>query len=135
MQTHGHGFLRLNMDLSREDAKQAVDAELEDLGLRSPSVVISLAPCTDLAVSGAAHFERKRQADPEFQNRAVRMARLAEQWGVPYAVENPVSVLATLWRKPDFTFHPCDFANYCPDGPHPEFPDVIPEKDLYNKKI
>jgi len=134
MQTHGHGFFRLNIDLSREDAKQAVDAELSALSFRSPSVVISFAPCTDLAVSGAAHFERKRQADPEFQNKAVRMARLAEQWGVPYAVENPVSVLATLWRKPDFTFHPCDFANYCPDGPHPEFPDVIPEKDLYNKK-
>jgi len=134
MQTHGYGFFRLNVDLSRDDAKQAVDNELDALGFRSPSIVISFTPCTDLAVSGAAHFERKRQADPEFQNKAVRMARLAEQWGVPYAVENPVSVLSTMWRKPDFTFHPCDFANYCPEGPHPEFPDVIPAQDRYNKK-
>lgn len=134
MQTHGYGFFRLNIDLSRDDAKQAVDNELDALGFRSPSIVISFTPCTDLAVSGAAHFERKRQADPEFQNKAVSMARLAEQWGVPYAVENPVSVLSTMWRKPDFTFHPCDFANYCPEGPHPEFPDVIPAQDRYNKK-
>ena len=27
MQTHGHGFLRFNIDLSREDAKEAVDAK------------------------------------------------------------------------------------------------------------
>ena len=57
--------------------------------------------CTDLAVSGAAHFERKRKADPEFQIRASNHARwcasLFESLDIPYFIENPVSRLATLW--------------------------------------
>ena len=127
------GHTVLNIDLSRYGAL-TVQSELTYRGLAMPSLVVSFAPCTDLAVSGAAHFERKREADPQFQEKAVRMARLAEQFGCPYMVENPVSVLATLWKKPEMYWHPYDFAYLCPTGPHPEFPDVIPERDLYPKK-
>ena len=64
------------------------------------------------------------------------LARIAEKFNCPYMVENPVSVLSTLWRKPDHYWNPCDFARYIPESEavHPEFPDVIPERDLYNKK-
>jgi len=131
----GQAFVRLNVDLSQPDAFKRVNTLLQyGLGFALPSLVVSFAPCTDLAVSGAAHFERKRLRDPEFQNKAVAQARLAEAWGVPYAVENPVSVLSTLWRKPNHTFHPYEYAGFCDEGPHPEFPDVIPEQDRYNKK-
>ena len=40
----------------------AVDGEF---GSR-PDIVFAFQPCTDLAVSGAAHFERKRKLDPDF---------------------------------------------------------------------
>lgn len=130
----GEPFRRYNIDLSLPTAKQKVDAMLLADGLQPPSFVLSFAPCTDLAVSGAAHFAKKRQADPEFQSRAVEQAKLASYWGAPYAVENPVSVLSTLWRKPDHTFHPYQYAGYCQAGKHPEFPDIIPEQDRYNKK-
>jgi hypothetical protein len=30
-------------------------------------------------------------------------------------VENPVSVLATKWRKPDYYFNPYDYSGYCAD--------------------
>ena len=127
-------LFRLNIDLSLPAAKEAVEESIEGLGLAPASFCLSFAPCTDLAVSGAAHFERKRQADPEFQNKAVQLARLASQFGCAYAVENPVSVLATLWMKPAMYWNPTDFAGYCPVGPHPEFPDIVPEQDRYNKK-
>ena len=125
---------RLNIDLSLPDAKEAVEASIEGLGLASPSFCLSFAPCTSLAVSGAAHFERKRQLDAEFQTKAAKLARLASEFGCAYAVENPVSVLATLWRKPNMYWNPCDFAGYCPEGDHPEFPEIIPAQDRYNKK-
>mgnify|MGYP003682223585 CR=1 FL=1 len=126
--------LRLNIDLSLPAAKEAVEANIAGEGLAPPSFCLSFAPCTDLAVSGAAHFERKRQVDPEFQTKAAKLARLASEFGCAYAVENPVSVLATLWKKPDMYWNPCDFAGYCPVGPHPEFPDIVPAQDRYNKK-
>jgi len=39
-----------------------------------------------------------------------RCRRICEASGAPYLIENPVSTLATYWRKPDYTFHPCDLA-------------------------
>ena len=127
-----HTFL--NIDLSHELALADVYLELAKRGLADPSLVLSFAPCTDLAVSGAKHFKAKLERDPECQNRAVRMAKLASEFGCPYAVENPVSRLATLWRKPDHYWHPWHYTDSCPAGAHPEFPDVIPANDWYNKK-
>ena len=126
--------VRLSIDLSQGDAVYMVQWHLRTMGMAQPSLVVSFAPCTDLAVSGAKHFARKLEQDPQCQDRAVRMAKLASEFGCPYAVENPVSVLATLWRKPNHYWHPCYFAGYCPPGEHPEFPGIIPEQDRYHKK-
>jgi hypothetical protein len=124
---------RLDLDLSQPQARRAVNLRLANRGMQA-AMVISFAPCTDLAVSGAAHFARKRAVDPLFQEKAADMAVLAAEFGVPFCVENPISVLSTLWRKPDMIWHPCDFAGYCPEGPHPEAPDIYPERDRYNKR-
>ena len=96
--------------------------------------------CTDMAVSGAPHFAAKRKVDPLFQDKAakhaVRCARLFNELGVPYMIENPVSVLATLWRKPNHSFHPYQYGNYIHDdeAEHPVWPDYIAPKDAYPKK-
>jgi hypothetical protein len=96
--------------------------------------------CTDLAVSGAAHFKRKAERDPHFQDRAAKHASdcadLFEDLGCPYFIENPVSVLATKWRKPDYSFHPYEYGEYIPDNEaeHPRWPDYIAPKDAYTKK-
>jgi hypothetical protein len=125
---------RLDVDLTKHSALYTVVSLLAEEELEYPSFVLSFAPCTDLAVSGAAHFARKLEHDPLCQQRAVEMAQLASRFGCPYIVENPVSVLATLWRKPDGYVHPWYFADQVPAGPHPEFPSHIPPMDLYNKK-
>ena len=96
--------------------------------------------CTDLAVSGAAWFKSKAEKDPEFQNKAVQNARRCSQmfrsWGVPFYIENPVSVLATKWRKPDHMFHPYEYGGYIKKGEevHPLYPDYIAPSDAYSKK-
>ena len=96
--------------------------------------------CTDLAVSGAGHFKSKRQANPGFQDEAAEHAKrigwLFETLSVPYFVENPVSVLATLWRKPNHCFQPFQYGGYIPRAQaiHPLFPDYIAPMDAYSKK-
>lgn len=96
--------------------------------------------CTDLAVSGARHFKAKAQKDPWFQHKAAGYARwcaeLFEGLGVPYFIENPVSVLASLWRKPDHIFHPWHYGGYIPEdqAEHPKWPEYIAPRDAYQKK-
>ena len=96
--------------------------------------------CTDMAVSGAAWFASKAKRDPQFQTKAVMQAVLCadlfEDLGVPYMIENPVSVLATKWRKPDYNFHPYEFGGYIPDNAaeHPRWPEYIAPRDAYPKK-
>lgn len=96
--------------------------------------------CTDMAVSGAAHFKRKAQANPFFQADAVghatAVARMFNGMAIPYFIENPVSVLATMWRKPDYRFHPYEYGGYIPDdqAEHPRWPEHIAARDAYPKK-
>ena len=107
--------------------------------VRRADIVFGFPPCTDLAVSGARHFAAKRALNPMFQTEAAELADLVRCVGIlldcPWAFENPVSVLATQYRKPDFSFNPCDFGGYLPgDDAHPLYPGVYPPRDAYNKK-
>lgn len=78
--------------------------------------VAAFPPCTDLAVSGARWFESKRQVDPLFQAKAVALAEqcrtIGRLSGAPWFVENPVSVLSSVWGKPDHYFDPADYTGY-----------------------
>ncbi|MGL4757300.1 MAG: hypothetical protein ACRCXB_33525 [Aeromonadaceae bacterium] len=102
-------------------------------------MVFGFPECTHLAVSGAAHFAKKLAANPSIQKDAAELAKLVEvvgnKFGCRWAAENPVSVLSTLWRKPDFSFHPWEFGGYLPeDDVHPLYPEYIKPRDAYPKK-
>lgn len=101
--------------------------------------VFGFPECTDLAVSGAAHFAKKREKDPLFQEKATLLAQMVEKVAnlldCPWGVENPVSVLSTLWRKPDHRFDPYEYGGYLPkDDVHPTYPEYIKSRDAYPKK-
>jgi len=101
---------------------------------------IGFPPCTDLAVSGAKHFARKLAANPEYRTEAMslvyRCRDIFEALGVPYAIENPVSVISSEWRKPDYIFHPYEYGGYIPEfeGEHPIWPEFIAARDAYPKR-
>ena len=107
-----------------------------------PPVVFGMAfpVCTHMAVSGAAHFSKKAEVNPSFQTEAVSYAmwcaKLFNSMDIPYFIENPVSVLATKWRKPDYNFHPYEYGGYIPDdqAEHPRWPEYIAPRDAYTKK-
>nr|DAH54575.1 MAG TPA: Cytosine specific methyltransferase [Caudoviricetes sp.] len=111
----------------------------ETLGMYpAPNFILSFPPCTHLAVSGAAHFKKKLQKDPLIQVNAVKDARIAETLGnmynCPWHVENPVGVMSSMWRKPDYRFHPSEYGGYLPeDDQNPWFPDLIQPRDAYPK--
>ena len=126
-------------DLHKVSTFKALLAEFLDADL---PVVFGMAfpVCTDMSVSGAAWFASKAERDPDFQTKAVNHAVACSVFfndlEVPYFIENPVSVLATKWRKPDYNFHPYQYGGYIPDNAaaHPRWPEYIAPRDAYPKK-
>lgn len=76
-------------------------------------IVFGFPPCTDLAVSGARWFKDKGLASLASALGLVDRCRRVAEWSdAPWMLENPVSTLSTYWRKPDYSFDPCDYAGY-----------------------
>jgi hypothetical protein len=67
-------------------------------------------PCTHLSVSGAKHFESKRM-DGRQQSGASFFMMLAKADIPRIAVENPVCIMSSLWRKPDQVIQPYMFGH------------------------
>lgn len=73
-----------------------------------PDLIIAHPPCTHLAVSGARWFKYKQ----EEQKRAV--AFFMEMVNAParmVAVENPISIMSSRYRKPDQIIQPWQFGH------------------------
>lgn len=73
-------------------------------------MMLAFPPCTHLAASGAAWFDEKRAQGLQWA--AISFVR--ELWSAQIpriAIENPVGVLSTLWRKPSFSIHPWQFGH------------------------
>lgn len=73
-------------------------------------LMIAHPPCTDLSVSGAAWFAKKRMVGAQ-QASASFFMKLAKTDIPRIAIENPVCVMSTLWRKPDQTLQPWMFGH------------------------
>jgi len=71
-------------------------------------MMIAFPPCTDLAVSGARWFKEK-QADGRQQQGIDFFMLLADAPIKKIAVENPVGIMSTAWRKPDQIIQPWQF--------------------------
>jgi hypothetical protein len=133
----GGSIARVHADLYDANTWDELQREYDGVEV---AMVLGFPVCTDLAVSGAKHWDKKRQANPQFQKiavgRAVRIATFARIVDAPFAIENPVGALSTIWRKPDFYFQPCEYGGYIPENQaeHPRYPDYIAPRDAYHKK-
>lgn len=73
-------------------------------------MVIAFPPCTHLAVSGARWFAEK-QRDGR-QQEAVRFFMLFTNLDCSrVAIENPVGIMSSAWRKPDQIVQPWQFGH------------------------
>jgi site-specific DNA-cytosine methylase len=73
-------------------------------------LMIAHPPCTDLSVSGARHFPAK-QKDGRQQTSASFFLSLAKAEIPCIAIENPVCIMSSLWRKPDQVIQPWQFGH------------------------
>jgi len=73
-------------------------------------MIIAFPPCTDLAVSGAAWFEQKRK-DGRQQASIDFFMLFADAKCERIAIENPVGIMSSLWRKPDQIIQPYQFGD------------------------
>lgn len=73
-------------------------------------IMIGFPPCTHLAVSGAAHFEKKR-ADGRQQDGIEFFMKLVAAPIEKIAIENPISIMSSEYRMPDQIVHPYYFGD------------------------
>jgi len=106
--------------------EEAMPAIAELIRSGKVAAVFGFPPCTHLAVSGAKHFKRKmtdkkweHYQGPNMWIDAMRIvqecANIGQLSGAPWFLENPVSRISTLWRKPDHIFHPWEYTAYEPE--------------------
>lgn len=72
-------------------------------------MVIAFPPCTDLAVSGARWFKEK-QADGR-QKRSIDFFMEFTKLDCPWAIENPIGIMSSHYRKPDQIVQPWQFGH------------------------
>lgn len=73
-------------------------------------LIIAHPPCTDLASSGARWFPRKR-ADGSQQRSADFFMRFTDQDCPHVAIENPIGIMSTIYRKPDQIIQPWQYGH------------------------
>ena len=84
--------------------------DVRDVIGRGWDLMIAHPPCTHLAVSGARHFAAKR-ADGR-QQEGIDFFMMLARADVPrYAIENPVCIMSSIWRKPDQVIQPWQFGH------------------------
>jgi hypothetical protein len=73
-------------------------------------MLIAFPPCTHLAVSGAAHFAKKIE-DGRLQQGVDFFMAFANADCPKIAIENPVGIMSSKWRKPDQIIQPWWFGD------------------------
>lgn len=73
-------------------------------------MILAFPPCTHLAVSGARHFAEK-QRDGRQQAAIEFFMQIANANCPRIAIENPIGIMSTKWRKPDQIIQPWQFGH------------------------
>lgn len=96
-------------------------------------MVLAFPPCTHIAVSGARHFEEKRRDGRQYMGIGLFLAFTALDHVPRVAIENPIGIMSSIYRKPDQIIQPWMFG-------HPEskatclwlkgLPPLVPTRDV-----
>ena len=73
-------------------------------------MIIAFPTCTHLAVSGAKWFKEK-QKDGRQQQAIDFFMQFVNCKCEKVAIENPIGIISTVWRKPDQIIHPWQFGH------------------------
>ena len=73
-------------------------------------MIIAFPPCTDIAVSGSKWFKEKI-ADGRQQEGIDFFMKFANSECPSVAIENPIGVMSSKWRKPDQIIQPYEYGD------------------------
>ena len=93
-----------------ETPGQHYQGDMFDIVNNGWDLIIAHPPCTHLAVSGARHFEKKR-ADGRQQQGIDFFMRVVNIDVPKLAVENPIGIMSSLYRKPDQIIQPWEYGH------------------------
>lgn len=93
----------------RGEIIQTMDGETHVIG--KWDMLIAHPPCTHLAVSGARWFAEGKKPLCLRREAADFFLKFAKADITKIAVENPVSVMSTIYRKPDQIIHPWQYGH------------------------
>jgi site-specific DNA-cytosine methylase len=93
----------------RDSAWHITGDVFKAIRFRGPwDMMIAFPPCTHIAVSGARWFKNKLAE----QRAALEFMRDLLEANIPkIAVENPIGIFSTYWRKPDQIIQPWQFGH------------------------
>jgi hypothetical protein len=75
-------------------------------------MAILFPPCTHAAVSGARHFEAKKKDGRYYAGASFFMKLVRATAHIPkVAIENPIGIMSSLYRKPDQIIQPWQFGH------------------------
>ncbi len=94
----------------QEDVRNVLRHELSTTFNCEWDMVIAFPPCTDLAVSGARWFEEKK-ADGRQQKSIQFFEFFTCLQNNFVAIENPIGIMSSLYRKPDQIIQPYQFGH------------------------
>ena len=88
---------------------KTVDGDYHEINSKW-DMIIAFPPCTDLCVSGARHFAKK-QADGRQQRSIDFFMKFVNADCDKIAIENPIGIMSTKYRKPDQIIQPWQFGD------------------------
>lgn len=106
----GHDAISCDIQSSDSDLGPHYQGDIWDLLDYPFDLMIAHPPCTHIAVSGAAWFKEKIQDGR--QHAAVSFFMMLAKSNIPrIAIENPVCIMSSLWKKPDQVIQPWQFGD------------------------
>jgi site-specific DNA-cytosine methylase len=105
----GHDAMSCDL-LPTEQPGNHYQGDIRDVIHGCWDLMIAHPPCTHLSVSGARHFAEKR-IDGRQQSAVSFFMMLAKSDIPMIAIENPVCIMSSLYRKPDQIIQPWMFGH------------------------
>ena len=86
-----------------------IQGDVTELLRQKWDLIIAFPPCTDLAVSGARWFPEKKLDGR--QQKSIDFFMLFTKIETSWAIENPIGIMSTIYRKPNQVIQPWQFGH------------------------
>ena len=110
LRERGHDAWSCDLLPAADDSEHHLHGDVRHALKQKWDAILAFPPCTDLCVSGARWFPKKRVDGS--QRRSIEFfMRFANSDCPIVAIENPIGIMSSEWRKPDQIIQPWQFGH------------------------